>query len=107
MWVYEFHWRPTIWEDMTQRETEIIDRHDRYVDSLYVEGRVVLAGVVEAPPRGVVFYNATDEDEARAIMEKDPCFAAGIVEVTLHAFSDGYIGAGSGYNHRRDQAADS
>ncbi|HYN69077.1 MAG TPA: YciI family protein [Candidatus Eisenbacteria bacterium] len=101
-WVYQLHWRPTLWEDMTKREESVLDEHDRYIESLYTQGLVVLAGAIEDPPTGLVFIQATDENKAKAIMASDPCVLSKIVDVTLHAFSAGYVGAGAGYNHLGD-----
>ncbi len=92
MWFYWMHWRPTLWEDMTPDEDAEVTRHSGYVKQLYDEGRIVLAGAVLEPATGLVFFNADGEDEARAIMEADPVYAAQIVEVTLHQFNAGFVG---------------
>jgi uncharacterized protein YciI len=102
-WVYELHWRPTFWEDMTGREEGLLGEHDRYVESLYTQGLVVLAGAIVDPPTGLIFIRATDEDTAKTIMARDPCVLSRVVDVTLHAFDAGYVGAGPGYNHLRDE----
>ena len=68
VWVYQLHWRQTFWEDMTDREEGVLGEHDRYVDSLYTQGHVVLAGAILDPPTGLIFIQATDEDNARTIM---------------------------------------
>ena len=101
-WVYQLHWRPTFWEDMTDREESLLGEHDRYVESLHTRGLVGLAGAILDPPTGLIFIRATDEDGAKAIMAGDPCVRANIVAVTLHAFDAGYVGADDGYNHLRD-----
>jgi uncharacterized protein YciI len=102
IWVYQLHWRPTLWDDMTDDELAVIEEHDRYVDGLHRDGRIVLGGAAMDPPRGMVFLHAEDEDAARAIMTADPCSQAGIVSVTLSAFGAGYVGSDAGYNHLRD-----
>lgn len=103
--LYQLHWRPSFWDDMTDDERTILEKHDRYIDTLHQRGIVVLAGPTIDPPLGMVFLQAADEAEARAIMAADPCAIAGIVEITLHGFSAGYIGQNDGYNHRREEAA--
>lgn len=105
IWVYQLHWRPTLWDDMTDDEQAIIGDHDRYIDTLHERGIVVLAGPTIEPPTGMVFFRAADEDEARTIMAADPCAIAGIVDMTLHAFDAGYIGQNDAYNHRRAETA--
>jgi len=102
-WVYQLHWRPTFWEDMTDREESALGEHDRYVESLHTQGLVVLAGAILDPPTGLIFIRATDEDAAKTIMASDPCVLSRVVEVTLHSFEAGYVGAALGYNHLRDE----
>jgi uncharacterized protein YciI len=102
-WVYQLHWRPTFWEDMTAREEGALGEHDRYVERLHTQGLVVLAGVILDPPTGLIFIQATDEDAAKTIMARDPCVVSRVVDVTLHSFEAGYVGASSGYNHLRDE----
>jgi uncharacterized protein YciI len=103
IWVYQFHWRPTLWDDMTDEELEVIQEHDRYVDGLHRDGVIVLGGATMDPPKGMVFFHAADEDTARSIMGADPCLQAGIVDVTLSPFGAGYVGSDFGYNHLRDE----
>ena len=92
---------------MTDEESAVVDKHDRYVDRLHKDGVAVLAGAATDPPRGMVFFSAADEDVARAVMLADPCSQAGIVDVTLSPFMAGYVGSDDGYNHLRDGAEES
>ena len=52
---------------------------------------------------GLIFIRATDEDTAKTIMARDPCVLSRVVDVTRHSFDAGYVGAGPGYNHLRDE----
>jgi uncharacterized protein YciI len=88
---------------MTGPEEGALGEHDRYVESLYTQGLVVLAGAILDPPTGLIFIRATDEDTAKTIMARDPCVLSRVVDVTLHSFDAGYVGAGPGYNHLRDE----
>jgi uncharacterized protein YciI len=103
-WVYQMHWRSRFWEDMTDREAGVLDEHDRYIGSLHAQGLVILAGAIEDPPTGLVLIAANNESDARAIVASDPCVVSEIVDVTLHEFSVGYVGADAGYDHLRDDA---
>lgn len=86
------HWRPTFWEDMTPEEDALLGPHTDYVRRLYDENRIAVAGGIMDPPGGIVCFYADDRDQATAIMEGDPLFAAGIVNITLHELRAGFVG---------------
>jgi uncharacterized protein YciI len=89
---------------MTPEETELMTPHSEYMKRLYDEGRVVLGGSTD-DPLGYVFLDANSRDEAQRLMKGDPLFAAGIVEITLHEFSAGFIG-GAPYDFMLDEEPD-
>lgn len=93
IWFYWLHWRPTLWDDMTPDEDALLDVHSEYVRRLNGEGRIVLAGAVEQPVIGFVFFYADSADEAEAVMRADPLFHARIVEMTVHKFNAGFVGS--------------
>ena len=99
-WCYLLHWRPTLWDDMTPAEQEIIEAHDLYMTELMSQGVLVFAGPVLSPPLAVIVFESADEDAARAVMQADPCVSAGIVPATLSKFFIGYMRGGSPISHR-------
>jgi uncharacterized protein YciI len=105
LWFYRIHWRPTIWEDMTPEETEPMTPHSDYMKRLYDEGRVVLGGFTDDPLGAYVFLDVNSRHQAERLMKGDPLFAAGIVKITLHEFSAGFIG-GTPYDFMFDQEPD-
>lgn len=58
IWVVWIHWRASLWEDMSPEEDAAVDAHTGYWRALHAEGRVVLAGAVQAPPTGLAFFYA-------------------------------------------------
>jgi uncharacterized protein YciI len=104
VWFYWIHWRSTFWDDMSEDEIAVLKAHARHVKGLYDQSRVLLAGAVSEPPIGFVWVYADGRDEARELMEQDPLYASGIVEITLHEFDSGFIGSSEGYDYTLGEA---
>jgi hypothetical protein len=61
------------------REQPLWDAHAAFMDRLFDEGRIVLAGPYADGSRALVVVAARDEAEARAIFADDPWTPAGIL----------------------------
>jgi uncharacterized protein YciI len=72
--------RPTFVEDGTKEENRIMGVHFAYLKKLMGEGKVLLAGpsINGAKTFGIIIVEVENEAEARAILEGDPSFQAGI-----------------------------
>lgn len=81
--------------------------HFKRLKEAAAEGRVVLAGKTDEPldrTLGLVILAATDEAEARAFMESDPCVTAGVMTAELRPYGlaiRGKWGRGDGGNKVR------
>lgn len=72
-------------EELTADETAIVQKHAAYIDGLYRDGVVMVAGpCTDFIGPGIVIFHASDEQAARAIMEGDPAVKAGVFSSELH-----------------------
>jgi uncharacterized protein YciI len=78
--------RQTFAEDMSEDERAIMSEHFEYLRGLLRDGVLVLAGPSLGPLFGVVVIEAADEEEARAIIQADPCVRSGLQKVELSPF---------------------
>jgi uncharacterized protein YciI len=78
--------RPTFMTDYTPEEDEVMSRHFEYLERLFEQGQVILAGPSLDPPFGVIVFRADSEEEARRLIEADPSVAAGLQTPELHPF---------------------
>ena len=77
--------RPDLLETMTEEETRILADHYAYLKRLTERGTVILAGpCTDMKGPGIVVFYASDEAEARRIMEADPAVAHGVFKANLH-----------------------
>ena len=80
--------RPTFADDMTPEEQKIMGVHFGYLKKLAEEGKVVLAGpsVNGTKTFGIIVVEVANEAEARAILEGDPSYKAGVQKGELLPF---------------------
>ncbi len=83
--------RQTFVQDMTEEERAIMSEHAGYLKGLLDEGKLVLAGPALGPVFGVAVLEATDEDEARAIMAADPAVRSGLQTAELSPFRVSFL----------------
>lgn len=67
-------------EKATKEESQVMGEHFVYLKKLTAEGKVVLAGPSINGPKtfGLIVVEVENEAEARAIMEGDPSYKAGV-----------------------------
>lgn len=73
----------------TPEEAAAVEAHFAYLERLTREGVVTLAGrTVPAGGTsfGIVLLRAAGEEEARAVMERDPAVERGVMRAELHPF---------------------
>ena len=88
-WLYRIvPTRPAMVAEPTERESEIVGAHFRYLLGLRDRGILILAGRTQESVGtwGITIYEAEDEDAARAVMDDDPAVAAGVFEASLHPY---------------------
>jgi hypothetical protein len=61
--------------------------HLEYLDKLYKEGKVVMAGPFTDKKGGMVIYRADSLEEAKALAEADPVVASGARTLELREWS--------------------
>src|SRR5688572_17041294 len=72
--------RTTFMSDATKEEQQLMGLHFQYLKNLMGEGKIVLAGpsINGAKTFGLIIVEVENEAEARAIMEGDPSYKAGV-----------------------------
>jgi uncharacterized protein YndB with AHSA1/START domain/uncharacterized protein YciI len=92
--------RPGLGEDPTPEEQQAVGGHVAYLEQLLADDKLVFAGRASDPPQvpdehalslgamplGIVVFEATGEEEAKRIMEKDPAIEAGALVGCVHPF---------------------
>lgn len=61
------------------RQQPLWDEHAAFIDRLFEQGRIVLAGPYGDCSRALVILEARDADEAAALLRDDPWAKAGIL----------------------------
>jgi uncharacterized protein len=61
------------------REQPLWNEHAPFMDRLFEQGRIVLAGPYADFSRALVIMNARDRDEVQALLRDDPWVTAGIL----------------------------
>jgi uncharacterized protein YciI len=61
------------------RQQPLWDEHAAFMDRLFEQGRIVLAGPYADGSRALVIVEARDADEASALLEDDPWVKSGIL----------------------------
>ncbi|HTR69802.1 MAG TPA: YciI family protein [Mycobacteriales bacterium] len=87
-WIYFIHPpRDEFAATMTDEERAVWAAHFSHLQSLAVDGRLILAGpTLGTVNTGVCVFEADDEPAARAVMESDPAIASGIGTGELRGF---------------------
>lgn len=73
-------WLPIIDRELNQK---IRPDHLRYLDTLYKEGKIVLAGPFNDKTGGMVIYKADTEDDALRLASNDPAVTSGARTVEI------------------------
>lgn len=76
-------------DNWTEREEKIVDRHFYRLQKLLEEGKLFLAGKtagIDEKTFGIVILEVESDEEAKAIMENDPCVAEGIMTAELYPY---------------------
>jgi uncharacterized protein YciI len=87
-WIYFMHApREDFAATITAEETEVWRQHFARLQGLFEEGVVVLAGpTLGRINTGIVVFEASDEESARAIMNDDPAISGGFAQGELRPF---------------------
>ena len=77
--------RATFLNDMTPRESALMDEHFAYWKAEFAKGTLIFGGPVLDPKGvfGVLVIEAATEDEARAIASADPSVKGGVNRIEL------------------------
>ena len=79
--------RPTLPEDSTEEEQEIIGRHFQYLKDKLAAGELILAGRTQEPPYiGISIFEAVDRAAAEDFVAYDPAVAAGVFKAELQTY---------------------
>ncbi|MGH9027453.1 MAG: YciI family protein [Acidimicrobiia bacterium] len=78
--------RPTFVQDMSETESEIMDRHFSYWEAILESGQAVVYGPVADPSGtwGLGVIEVENEEEARALAIGDPAVDSGMATFDLH-----------------------
>ena len=68
------------------RERAVADRHGDYLVHLAERGKLLFAGRCADGPFGIVLLEASDEEEARMLMQTDPSVQSGVQSAELYPF---------------------
>ena len=80
---------------MTGEERALMMEHVKYMNEIFVAGKLLIFGPVMAPEAafGMAVFEVRDETELREIMEKDPTVRAGLNKFDFHPMK---VGAAQG-----------
>lgn len=76
-------------KNWTEREEELVAKHFKKLQELLKEGKLIFAGKTDGLDEktfGIVIFEAESYDEAKSIMESDPCVASGIMKAELFPY---------------------
>src|ERR1051326_5512848 len=73
-------------QTMTDHEKQVMGAHAAYLQGLARDGVLVMAGHCEKDPFGISIVSVNSEDEANAIMAKDPVVTEKIMDVEVKAW---------------------
>jgi uncharacterized protein YciI len=94
-WLYLIHPpRPDFVATITDYEAAIMQGpHSEYLQSLYDDGRLILAGPTTGGTLddGLTLFEADDEAEARAVMAADPAITSGLMTGELRRMRVSYL----------------
>jgi len=70
------------WDEKKEvEEQDYWDKHVKFVDKLFEEGKVIKAGPIIHYPRIVIIYDAKNESEIRITFKDDPFIKNGILHL--------------------------
>jgi uncharacterized protein YciI len=73
-------------EAMTPLEKQLMGDHWVYLQRLFAEERLILAGPASDGAFGIVIFEAASLEEARHMAEADPSVQGGIMSLELHPY---------------------
>jgi uncharacterized protein YciI len=88
--------RKTFVFDATPAEQDILAQHFAYMEELARRGTLVLTGPSLDGEFGVAIFEATQHDQAQAIVGEDPAIIAGMFTARLHPLKIGFLRGQSG-----------
>ncbi len=73
---------------MSPEHQAIVSEHFAYLQQLYEQKILIMAGRTENPATGfgICLFKAADEATAQNLMSNDPAIAKGVMQATLHPF---------------------
>lgn len=83
-------------KNWTEKEEAIVGRHFAKLQSLFEEGKLILAGKtagLDEKTFGIVILEVDSEEEARSIMKSDPAVEEGIMNAELFPYKVALIRA--------------
>lgn len=76
-------------DNWTDREEKIVDKHFDRLQKLLEQGKLILDGKtagIDEKTFGIVILEVESDEEAKAIMENDPCVVEGIMTAELYPY---------------------
>jgi uncharacterized protein YciI len=73
-------------ESMTPLETQLMGEHWVYLQRLFAEGRVIVAGPCSDGAFGLCVFEAASPEEAAQIGAADPAVQGGAMRVEVHPY---------------------
>jgi uncharacterized protein YciI len=67
-----------------KKNAAVRPQHLKYLNQLYLQGNVVMAGPFADRSGGLVIYEAENMEEARRLAENDPVIVSGARTLELH-----------------------
>ena len=78
--------RPDMFFGPTKEERALVMEHFRYLQDLLGEGKLILAGLCQDGPPGIVVLEAEHHDAADAIAAGDPAVKAGLFKAEVRPY---------------------
>ena len=69
--------------DHNKSTQELIGEHAQYLQSLFDQNKVVMAGPFSDDSGGVAILQVDSENEARKVVENDPCVRSRVINADL------------------------
>jgi len=79
--------RPTLIEDITSEEQEIVSHHFALLQEADRQGKVALVGRCDDTPLGLIILHVASKEEAQEVLDNDPAVQAGLMRGELHPFT--------------------
>lgn len=85
-YLYKITAKVDVSENMSDHTAEVMRRHFQYLKELLENGILFLAGPCLDREFGIAIFYADSDEEAEAIMKKDPSISEGVMNGELHPF---------------------